>query len=275
MSPKRHVGKQTFLDIIPGFLNSWLPAKPQPPGSITLVFPSPTGTEAASKSQHDLSMKFAPLTLLAALFLTSCAGVGVVDTQTAAVVTKQPKAIYIRPFDVEGADFRGRHPGGPGELPLKKSLSPIAFANALKEEMELIAPAYVLQEDEAAPLGWLVEGTIDLVDAGNPWKRAVGPPQANPWGRSHIKIHVRISDLDRDGVRVEDKDGSINRRRGRVIYEFDVAGGSRASGIRGNITAPGFGYATPFDYRNAAERIRSAVEPDRHRYGARSSSTLP
>src|SRR4028118_1944169 len=41
----------------------------------------------------------------APLLFPSSASVHVVDTQTAAVVTELPKAIYIRPFDVAGATF--------------------------------------------------------------------------------------------------------------------------------------------------------------------------
>lgn len=220
-------------------------------------------------------MKFAPLALGAALLFTSCAAVHVVDTQTAAVVTAMPKAIYIRPFDVEAAEFRGRHKGGIGERPLRKSLAPAEFGIALKEELEKLAPTRLLQEDEAAPVGWLVEGSIDEVDAGNEVHRTLGGlPAANPFGRSHIKIHVRVIDLDHVSRRVDAKGGGTLSRRGQIIYEFDVAGGSRWSGLRGSIYAPGTGYATPFDYRNAAERIRSAINPDEHRYGERTSPVI-
>ncbi len=220
-------------------------------------------------------MKYALLSLGAALLFTSCAAVHVVDTQTAAVVTALPKAIYIRPFSIDGADFRGRHEGGIGERPIRQSLAPIEFAQALKEEMEKLAPARILQPDEAAPLGWLVEGTIDEVNAGNEVLRTLGGlPQANPLGRSHIKIHVRVIDLDHGYAQVEAKGGGTLGRHGRVIYEFDVAGGSRFSGLRGSVYAPGAGYATPFDYRNAAERIRTALEHDPMRYGIRTSPTI-
>src|SRR4051812_40465233 len=150
-------------------------------------------------------MKFAPLTLAlgAVLLFSSCAGVHVMDTQTAAVVTGLPKAIYIRPFDVSTADFRGYHAGGRGERPLRQSLAPVEFSEALKEELEKLAPARVLQEDESAPLGWLVEGTIDKVAAGSPVGRAAGPPGLNPVGRSRIKIHVRVIDLDHRATLVE------------------------------------------------------------------------
>ena len=59
-----------------------------------------------------------------------------------------------------------------------------------------------------------------------------------------------------------------------VIYEFDVAGGSRLTGKFGSITAPGLGYAVTFDYRNAAERIYEALTPDANRYGLRSSPSI-
>jgi hypothetical protein len=226
-------------------------------------------------------MKFAPLTLAlgAVLLFTSCAGVHVTETQTAAVVTSLPKAIYIRPFDVSTAEFRGAHAGGRGERPIRQSLAPIEFSEALKEELEKLAPARILQEDEVAPLGWLVEGTIDKVHAGSPVGRAVGVPMMNPIGRSRIRVHVRIIDLDHASTLVEAKGGGAKEggtlaRHGRVIYEFDVAGGSKINGAYGSITAPGLGYATPFDYRNAAERIRTAINPDPHRYGLRTSPTI-
>ena len=221
-------------------------------------------------------MKFAPLTLAlgAALLFTSCAGVHVTQTQTAAVVTEFPKAIYIRPFDVSTADFRGFHAGGRGERPIRQSLAPIEFSQALKEELEKLAPARILQEDESAPLGWLVEGTIDKVAAGSPVARAVGPPMFNPVGRSRIRIHVRIIDLDHPATLVEAKSGGSLGRHGRVIYEFDVAGGSKMTGAYGSITAPALGYAAPFDYRNAAERIRTAINPDPHWYGLRTTPTI-
>lgn len=223
-------------------------------------------------------MKFAPLTLaLGTLLFTSCAGVHVVETQTAAVVTEMPRAIYIRPFDVTTADFRGAHAGGRGERPIRQSLAPAEFFDALKDELEKLAPARILQDDETAPLGWLVEGTIDKVDAGSPVGRAVGVPMANPIGRSKIKIHVRIIDLDHRGRLAdtkEAKDGGSLHRHGQVIYEFDVEGGSKSTGAYGSVTAPALGYSAPFDYRNAAERIRTAINPDPHRYGYRTSPTI-
>lgn len=219
-------------------------------------------------------IKYTLPALCAALLFTSCAGVRVADTQVAAVVTERPKAIYIRPFSVEGAEFVGRHPGGPGERPIRQSLAPAEFSIALRDELEKLAPTHVLKPDEVATQGWLVEGTLDVVDAGNPPLRAVGLPQVSPFGRSHIQVHVRITDLGNPAVSLDDKDSGKLRRRGQVIYEFDLAGGSRLSGRRGSIYAPGLGYAVPFDYRNAAERIRHALEPDPHRYGYRSSPVI-
>lgn len=218
-------------------------------------------------------MKYTLPALCAALLLPSCAGVRVVDTQVATGATN-PHVIYIRPFQVEGAEFVGDYNGGPGELPIRKSLAPAAFSIALQEELEKLAPTRILKDDEVATQGWLVDGAFDLVDAGAPGLRALPFPHINPAGRSKVKIHVRITDLGSRPAPADAKDGSTLSRRGQVIYEFDVAGGSRTTGPRGSVTAPGLGYATPFDYRNAAERIRYAIEPDPQRYGARTSPTI-
>jgi hypothetical protein len=219
-------------------------------------------------------MKHALLALGTALLFTSCAGVRVADTQTAAVVTERPSAIYIEPFSVEGAEFTGYHAGGRGERPIRQSLAPAEFSQILKEELEKLAPARVLRPGEVAPEGWLVEGSLDVVHAGNPVKRLFGPPAVNPIGRSRVQIHVRVTDLGGRVVASDEKDSGTLSRRGQVIYEFDVAGGSRFTGKRGSVTAPGLGYAVPFDYRNAAERIRHALEPDPHRYGLRTSTAI-
>jgi hypothetical protein len=76
---------------------------------------------------------------------------------------------------------------------------------------------------------------------------------------------------------VEAKDekasGSLHRH-GRIIYEFDVAGGSRWSGKYGTYVSPGLGNSVMFDYRNAADRIREALENDPHRYGDRGSTAI-
>jgi hypothetical protein len=217
-------------------------------------------------------MKYLLLSLGAGLLFSSCAGVRVTDTQTAAVVTERPKAIYIRPFAVEGAEFVGSHAGGRGERPIRQSLAPAEFSQALKEELEKLAPARVLLPDEVATQGWLVTGTIDVVDAGHPVGRAV--PGLHPIGRSRVAMHVRVLDLGGESGLVEDKNGNVLSRRGRVIYEFDVAGGSRWTGKMGSVKAPGLGYSAPFDYRNAAERVRAALEPDGMRYGARTGTTI-
>ncbi len=220
-----------------------------------------------------LPMKYTVPALCAALFLTSCAGVYVVDTQVATGATN-PKVIYIRPFTVAGAEFVGSHAGGVGERPIRKSLAPAEFSMALQQELTKLAPTRILKDDEVATQGWLVDGAFDLVDAGTPAHRALPFPGANGAGRSKVQIHVRITDLGSRSISVDDKDGSTLSRRGQVIYEFDVAGGSRGSGPRGSMYAPGLGYATPFDYRNAAERIRHAIEPDPLRYGVRTSPTI-
>ncbi|RYD83214.1 MAG: hypothetical protein EOP84_08230, partial [Verrucomicrobiaceae bacterium] len=184
-------------------------------------------------------IKYTLPALCAALLFTSCAGVRVADTQVAAVVTERPNAIYIRPFSVEGAEFTGYHPGGPGARPIEQSKAPAEFAIILKDELEKLAPVRVLRSDERATQGWLVEGSLEVVDAGVPAGRAAFLPQVNPLGRSRIVAHVRVTDLGSPAVASDDKDSGTLRRRGQVIYEFDISGGSRLSGPRGSIYAPG------------------------------------
>jgi hypothetical protein len=226
-------------------------------------------------------MKHSLLALCSALLLTSCAGVRVTHTDIATGAVN-PSAIYIRPFDVSDCTFLGRH-HSVGEEPIRKSLAPAEFAEALKEELEKMAPALVLKDGDMPESGWLVEGSLDLVDSGRPATRAM---PGNLWGdgASHIQIHVRVIDLDaRNVVATDAKDSKDTGeaqtrpeklRKGAVIYEFDVAGGSRTTGKFGSVTAPGLGYAVMFDYRNAAERIYEALTPDEFKFGLRDGPTI-
>lgn len=214
------------------------------------------------------------------LLLTSCAGVHVARTDVATGATN-PRSIYIRPFDVTHTVFKGWHHSS-GEREIRRSLAPAEFAGILKQEMEKIAPAMVLKEDDVPLTGWLVEGDFEVIDAGQPSLRAA-PGNVIGAGASHIILHVRITDLDAGGVEYSDKKEveadetrreAVRTAKGAIVYEFDVKGGSRATGKFGSITAPGLGYAVPFDFRNAAERIAMALTPDAHRYGVRSSPTI-
>jgi hypothetical protein len=222
-------------------------------------------------------MKNSLLALCLALLLTSCAGVRVTHTDIATGATN-PSAIYVRPFDVDDCTFIGRH-HSPGEQPIRKSLAPAEFSEALKEELEEMAPAMVLKDHDMPTTGWLVEGSLDLVDSGQPDTRA---ELFNLWGdgASHIRIHVRVIDLDtKKAVTTDAKDcgtqsHAVKTQNGVVIYEFDVAGGSEITGKFGSTTAPGLGYAPMFDYRNAAERIHEALTPDQFRFGVRDSPTI-
>jgi hypothetical protein len=215
-------------------------------------------------------MKLAPPALAALLVLTSCAGVRVHETQVASGAT-DPKAIYIRPFDVTDSIFVGDHRGA-GEEPIRRSLAPHAWSLALKHELEKIAPTTILQPGEKAPTGWVVDGTLDVVDAGKPWQRAVGEV-VKPFGlgRSEVMIHVRVSDVTGEYVAYDDKDSNKLGRRGDTLYEFDLKGGSRMTGAHGSLHAPGLGYAVPFDFKNAAERVQIALSTDPWSYGERTS----
>ncbi|HEY2799547.1 MAG TPA: DUF4410 domain-containing protein [Chthoniobacterales bacterium] len=172
------------------------------------------------------------------------------------VGASHPSAIYIRPFCIDGAVFRGDIATTVGEMPIRESLIPLQFAGDLKEELSKLAPAMILAGDEVPKVGWLVEGNFTLVDGGDPVGRFfLGSFEV---GQSMLALHVRVTDVTQH----------------RVIYEFDMAGGSRGQGKFGTLRASGLGKATPFDLRNAAERVMLVLSPDPFRFGVRSSVTL-
>lgn len=217
-------------------------------------------------------MKFClPAVCSAALVLTSCAGVRVVDTQVASGAVN-PRSIYIRPFDIAATEFTGHHAGGRGEQPIRQSLAGREMADALKIEMEKLAPAMVIDDNEQATQGWVVTGSLEVVDAGSNIGRALAGHVGV--GRSKVRVHVRITDADGHVRHADDKDTSTVGQRGDVLYEFDLAGGSGITGPRGSLYAPGLGYSAPFDYKNAAERVMIALSTDAMRTGTRTSPTI-
>jgi len=167
-----------------------------------------------------------------------------------------PKAIYIRPFCIDSAVFEGDEAASDGEMPIRKALTPVEFAEDMKEEMERIAPARILSDNETPRLGWLVEGRFDRVDGGSPLGRFfLGNLGV---GRSFLALHVRVTDVD----------------KGVVVYEFDMAGGSGAQGKFGTLRSSGLGRATHFDLRNAAERVYLTLSTNPYRYAARSQTVM-
>ena len=224
-------------------------------------------------------MKFL-IAIISSVLLCSCADMYVTKSQvagggsTAAVDTKDygskgvymttncgvgayaPKAIYIRPFCVDTAVFQGDQANSDGEMPIRKALAPVEFANDLKEQLEKMAPARILRGNETPRTGWLVEGQFDLIDGGSPAGRfflgTVGV------GRSVLALHVKVTDVD----------------RGIVVYEFDMSGGSRFQGRRGSLRASGMGRALHFDLSNAAERVYLTLSANPFRYGERSNVVL-
>jgi hypothetical protein len=177
-------------------------------------------------------------------------------TNNCGVGAAHPKYIYIRPFCIDTAIFQGDQTPSDGEMPIRKALTPVEFAGDLKESLERIAPARILESDETPRTGWLVEGEFTLVDGGSPVGRFfLGTFSV---GRSFLALHVKIRDVD----------------KGVTVYEFDMDGGSRGQGHHGTLRASGLGRASTFDLANAAERIYQVLEPNVHRYGARSSLVL-
>ena len=127
-------------------------------------------------------------------------------------------------------------------MPIRRALTPVAFAQDLKEELSKMAPTRILKDDEAPKVGWLVEGRFDNVNSNV----------------SSLAMHVKVTDVEKH----------------RVIYEFDMAGGNNGQGVFGTIRGSGGRFATPFDLRNAAERILLVLSPDTFRFGARSTVVL-
>jgi hypothetical protein len=177
--------------------------------------------------------------------MTHC-GVGVTN----------PRAIYIRPFCIDSAVFEGDEASSDGEMPIRKALTPVEFAEDLKEELEKIAPARILTDRESPRVGWLVEGRFDRVDGGSPEARFFGGVFGA--GRSFLALHVRITDVT----------------KGTVVYEFDMAGGSGYQGKFGTLRASGLGKASHFDLRNAAERIYITLSANPYRYAVHTDAML-
>src|SRR5947208_9661437 len=133
------------------------------------------------------------LALVSSLLLCSCADMYVTRTQVAGgsrrttadakdskgvymttncgVGAYAPKAIYIRPFCIDTAIFTGHQTNSDGEMPIRKALTPVEFAGTLKEQLEKIAPARILRDNETPRTGWLVEGEFQLVAGGEPVAR--------------------------------------------------------------------------------------------------------
>lgn len=176
---------------------------------------------------------------------------------TCGVGAHDPAAIYIRPFCIDTAVFTGDLADSDGEMPIRKALTPVEFAQDLKEELERIAPARILKDHEHPRVGWLVEGNFTAVDGGSPLGRFFFGGHFGT-GRSFLALHVRITDVT----------------KGCVVYEFDMAGGSGLQGRAGTLRASGLGRASHFDLRNAAERIYLTLSANPSRYAARSSPAL-
>jgi len=167
-----------------------------------------------------------------------------------------PSAIYVRPFCIDTATFSGDQGMSEGEMPIRKALTPVEFAEDLKQELEKMAPTRILKDYENPRTGWLVEGRFEIVDGGEPAARFFfGTFGA---GRSYLSLHVRVTDVSRHVV----------------VYEFDMAGGSRNQGRRGTLRASGMGEATHFDLRNAAERIYLTLSANPHRFAVHGDTVL-
>src|SRR5260370_18570019 len=65
-----------------------------------------------------------------------------------------PSAIYIRPFWIDTAVFKGDEALSDGEMPIRKAVTPVEFANDLKDQRETLTPARIVQETKTRRNGW-------------------------------------------------------------------------------------------------------------------------
>src|SRR5437899_9887163 len=77
-------------------------------------------------------------------------------TANCGVGAYNPRAIYIRPFCVDTAKFTGDQAQTDGEMPIRKALAPVEFAEDLKEQLEIISQALHLTPCEKTRIGGLV-----------------------------------------------------------------------------------------------------------------------
>src|SRR5437870_12803922 len=110
------------------------------------------------------------------------------------VGASNPRAIYIRPFCIDTAVFKGDEALSDGEMPIRKALSPVEFANDLKEQLEKIAPARILKDTQSPRTGWLVEGHFQMIDGGNAYARVFAGCVGD--GHSTLALHVMVADVD-------------------------------------------------------------------------------
>ena len=153
-----------------------------------------------------------------------------------------PSAIYIRPFCIDTAVFRNDEAASDGEMPIRRALTPVAFAQDLKEELSKMAPTRILKDDEAPKVGWMVEGRFDNVNSNV----------------SSLAMHVKVTDVETH----------------RVIYEFDMAGGNTVQDALVEICVSGGPLPTPFAVLDVAQGFILVLSPDVFRFGARSTVVL-
>ena len=238
------------------------------------------GRKTPGKSRLIYNMK--PfLALLSSLLLCSCADMYVTKTDVSTpaggasapvdakdfksigvrmtncgVGASNPTAIYIRPFCIDTAVFEGDQANSEGEMPIRKALAPVELAEDMKQELERIAPARIIDEHQTPRVGWLVEGRFDRVDGGSPLGRFFfGYFGA---GRSFLALHVKVTDVT----------------HGEVVYEFDMAGGSGGQGRFGTLRASGLGKAGHFDLRNTAQRTYIVLSTNPYKFGQASDVVL-
>ena len=200
---------------------------------------------------------------LATLSLVGCANVEVTKTYVASGA-HHPSNIYIRPFKVAGATFVGDH-GPDGGRDIRQALAPAELSLALKQQLSKIAPTMIIDDNDLPEEGWVIDGSIDVVDGGNQGLRFFfGHLGA---GRTTAVVHVRIRQAGEENGESDGKGGAPSG----VLYAFDVKSSSKAAGPAGSVYSSGMGSSEMFDYRNIAEEVALVLTPDPYKYGVRDS----
>src|SRR6266404_5689876 len=191
------------------------------------------------------------LVILSSILLCSCATMVVSDTDET-TPGGRGVAAPTDAKDVGSGVYMTTNCGVGASNPRAIYVRPFCIDNAVFEgdEAASIGEMRILKDHETPRVGWLIDGEFRLVDGGSPIARFLfGWTSA---GRSYLSLHVRVTDVQRH----------------MVVYEFDMAGGSRLQGKLGTLRASGLGKATHFDLRNAAERIYLVLSTNPERYAA-------
>lgn len=170
--------------------------------------------------------------LLAAVALSACSSVSVRDYQQTGAV-RQPKHIYVAPFDTKSAAFKvAGDRDGSKTAALKENVAKLLSDYTVQNVAKHVAPASVVSTGAAPRDGWLVTGRFTRVNTGSRELRMfIGLGS----GGSKMETSVEVFDLASS--------------RTRPFLQFSTTGGSNA--MPGLVTSggPGVGAAYSMIYQ--------------------------